>query len=317
MRRALVALLSTVLAMSACGSSLTVDTGVYGNGAPNISWWGAAVYQNDQGETGVGVGMSGNLSLFDQYGSTVSNDTWSTMGGQWSGSNSGYLEWATCYSSAVNARTFDQFAQKYGNSACNPVGPGPGNNDDDGVLAKCGADGNGCAEPLLINLDNGPYRLTGLDDPVSFDIHANGQHETMGWTARYASLAFLAMDRNGNGSIDDGSELFGNASRLNNGQRAANGFEALAQYDSNGDGAIDEADPAWSSLLLWTDRNHNGVSDPGELETVASSGLTRIYLAHHWTGRRDASGNSFGYQGQIELEHGRRVCYDVFFALRR
>src|SRR5947209_10400579 len=114
--------------------------------------------------------------------------------------------------------------------------------------------------PLMIKLSEGPWRLTGLDDPVQFDIRADGHKYMMGWTDRSSDIGFLALDRNGNGVIDDGSELFGNATPLANGTRASNGFVALGRYDENQDGVIDKSDRIWNSLLLWVDRNHDGIS---------------------------------------------------------
>jgi hypothetical protein len=163
----------------------------------------------------------------------------------------------------------------------------------------------------------GPYKLTGLGDAVSFDINAVGHRATVGWTARNEEIAFLSFDRNGNGHIDDGSELFGNATPLLQGGRAVNGFEGLAQYDVNGDGVLDAGDTVWDELLLWVDRNHNGVSEPAELTHIGDSSITSIELQHHWTGRRDQSGNWFGYEGH--LHEGKRVrsFYDIFFVAAR
>lgn len=318
-RRVAVALAAVALAATAGASSLTIDTGTYAGTTPDINWWGQAFYLNDQGGPGVGVPMSGNLSLFDSYSTRVDNVEWSTLGGSWQGQYVSTLAWDTCYSTGFNAQTFDQFGQKYGSTTCNPKPPS-GSPGGGGHLIDCFASPDGtdtCSEPILFNLGDGPYRLSGLDDPVSFDIHADGQRLKIGWTARNASVAFLALDRNGNGKIDDGAELFGNATPLAGGARAANGFEALARYDANGDGAIDAADPVWTSLLLWTDRNHDGVSQPDELQPIAVSEITRILLDHQWTGRRDASGNRFGYQGRARTSSGFRVFYDVFFVTER
>lgn len=189
--------------------------------------------------------------------------------------------------------------------------PGPGgciDNCEGGTFDETGVG----SDPLVINLQ-GPYKLVGLDDPVSFDIDAAGRAITIGWTARDAGVAFLALDRNGNGRIDDGSELFGNATPLSQGGRASNGFESLAQYDANKDGIVDASDPVWASLLLWVDANHNGISEPSELSLLASSSITAIETQHHWTGRRDRSGNRFGYEGHLHLGNRTQTFYDVFF----
>jgi hypothetical protein len=160
---------------------------------------------------------------------------------------------------------------------------------------------------------NGPYKLSGPEDPVSFDIDATGHTVRLCWTARDADIAFLALDRNADRRIDNGSELFGNSTALRQGGSAKNGFDALAEYDTNGDGAIDAADVVWTELLLWIDVDHNGVSEPSELRHIAGSNITSIELQHHWTGRHDESGNRFGYEGHLREGNRVRPFYDVFF----
>lgn len=127
------------------------------------------------------------------------------------------------------------------------------------------------------------------------------------------ALTPLPLDRNHNGVIDDGSELFGNHTRGANDTTAASGFEALAVFDANADGAIDAADPIWSSLLLWTDRDHDGRSQQSELQRIASSVVTGVSLDYRMVGRRDEFGNVFRYEGTAYLQHGVRHIYDVFF----
>jgi len=191
------------------------------------------------------------------------------------------------------------------------------NNADDPTLIKCDLQW-GCAEPIVFNLGNGGYELTGLENPVFFDIFGAGPRagaRHVGWTAPASNTAFLALDRNGNGIVDSGGELFGNGMLLRNGQHAANGFDALAQYDNNGDGVIDDADPIWQYLLLWIDWNHDGVSQPGELQPIAVSSITGIELDHHWTNRRDRSGNYLGYEGHLHQGHKVVPFYDVFFVI--
>lgn len=167
--------------------------------------------------------------------------------------------------------------------------------------------------PLAINLNSGAWRLTGLNDPVQFDIRAVGRKDFIGWTERDSDIALLALDRNGDGIINDGSELFGNATQLPNGQRAPNGFVALAQYDENHDAVIDSSDPVWNSLLLWLDRNHDGISQPDELTRVSASTITTIGLVYHWTGRHDALGNVFMSQGLVRIRNRTQSFYDIFF----
>jgi hypothetical protein len=172
------------------------------------------------------------------------------------------------------------------------------------------------SDPLVISL-HGDYRLSGLAEPVAFDINAVGHRQLISWTARDSDVAFLAVDRNRNGLIDDGTELFGNATPQDRGGRAANGFAALAPYDANGDGVIDASDPIWNELLLWTDTNHNGVSEPNELRHITESSIIAIELEYHWTGKRDQYGNRFEYEGHVHEGGQSKPFYDVFFVKAR
>lgn len=167
--------------------------------------------------------------------------------------------------------------------------------------------------PILINVANGSYDLSGADDPVWFDIDADGTPERLTWTARDSAVAFLALDRNANGIIDDGSELFGDATWLRRGERAANGFEALRELDSNSDDLVDDADDAWYGLLLWTDANHDGTSQPDEIVSIDGSAVNALETSYHWTGRRDAYGNLYRFQSIAHLTRGTRAVYDVYF----
>ncbi|MEA2336444.1 MAG: hypothetical protein QOE82_451, partial [Thermoanaerobaculia bacterium] len=76
---------------------------------------------------------------------------------------------------------------------------------------------------------------------------------------------------------------------------------------------VDASDPVWNSLLLWVDANHNGVSDASELRSIRDSSITSIETGYHWTGRRDQSGNRFGFEGQLHEGHRTKSFYDIFF----
>src|SRR5262249_36088373 len=110
--------------------------------------------------------------------------------------------------------------------------------------------------PIVINLknDSTDLHLTSAIDRVPFDLGGDGAREQVSWTAPGSAVAFLVLDRNGNGIIDDGSELFGTATRKRDGTFAANGFAALADLDGGSDGKIDASDPIYSQLRLWVDR---------------------------------------------------------------
>lgn len=171
--------------------------------------------------------------------------------------------------------------------------------------------------PIAFKTHPGPWRLTSIGNGVSFDVDGSGRKAQVAWTAADSEIAFLALDRNGNGVIDDATELFGLGTPLLNGKRARDGFIALAEFDLNGDGVIDASDPAWSSLLLWTDRNHDGVSQPDERTPVASSGITAIDLTHNWQGSRDVSGNYFGYSALVHFGTRVDTFHDIFFARQK
>jgi hypothetical protein len=194
--------------------------------------------------------------------------------------------------------------------------PAPGGGPDTPPPNGDPTDKNGAVSPIIISFEPGSrYKLTGSDAPVLFDIAANGAPHKIGWTEAGADEAFLWLDRNGNGVADNGAELFGNATPLKNGVRAANGFVALAEFDDNGDHVIDAHDAVWSALRLWRDVNHDGVCQPSEVSALALSGLTAIGIDHHWTGRIDSSGNVFRYEGKFWSGRASspKPLYDIFF----
>ena len=99
---------------------------------------------------------------------------------------------------------------------------------------------------------------------------------------------WLVWDRNENGLIDDGRELFGSATVLSTGATAANGFLALAEADKNGDGVLTAAeDPAFAAIGVWLDIQRDGVSDRLELVSLSELGVTSIGVTSSASSRRD------------------------------
>ncbi len=189
----------------------------------------------------------------------------------------------------------------------------------EGVVAAvtCECPGCGNPSPILVSLSDEIYQLTDADGGVRFDLDADGKPEQTAWTAFDSDEAFLALDRNLNGIIDDYMEIFGNHTpQLPSIE--ANGWLALAVWDDsfnggNENGVIDVNDFIFTALQLWVDENHNGISEPEELSSLEEAGVEYLDLDYGRSNRTDSFGNEFRFWSKVGLAGGVRIAWDVFF----
>jgi hypothetical protein len=176
--------------------------------------------------------------------------------------------------------------------------------------------------PILVDVAGDGFDLTNATGGTTFNLNATGGREKLAWTRYGSDDAWLALDRNGNGTIDDGTELFGDVTaqpETSEGEKK-NGFRALAEFDKlanggNADGQIDGRDSIFSSLRLWQDANHNGVSDFGELHPLSALSIIAFELDYTLSKKMDSNGNQFGFRAKVWSSKDQRLgrwAWDVY-----
>ena len=166
--------------------------------------------------------------------------------------------------------------------------------------------------PIVLDLNGDGVITTGIHGGAYFDNEGDGFAKQTAWVSPEDGL--LAWDRNGNSRIDSGKELFGNQTILGNGSAAANGFEALAELDSNADGKIDANDPGWANLTIWKDADTDGYSTADELTGLTAAGVRSIGLAYVNSSVIDPNGNQDRQIGSfIRADGTAGSAIDVWF----
>jgi trimeric autotransporter adhesin len=175
--------------------------------------------------------------------------------------------------------------------------------------------------PIVIDLGHDGINLGEAGVGVYFDMDADGMRDHLQWVRRGGDEGFLALDRSGNGLVDNGAELFGVGTPLIlEGRNAPNGFVGLAQYDArqlggNDDGLITDADAVWPQLRIWVDLDANGIATPAEMRTLRSHGITALETIPKKRRYVDAAGNLIPLWAWAiqSVKLGRAIMVDVFF----
>jgi len=201
-----------------------------------------------------------------------------------------------------------------------PPPPGDTNPDTSNRDNRCTNQYNtypGCpSSPLVLHFAPTPISL--VSKAVPFDLRGDGTAHPVTWLA---TGSFLALDLDGDGTINSGRELFGQSTRLPDGSLAKDGFAALARYDENHDGVISGDDAVFPRLLLWWDVNQDGVSAANELTTLEHEGVIAIHLdarpVDHPTDTTSYVGLSAAFEQRTEpLCRVNRQVADVWFATK-
>ncbi|HHY72201.1 MAG TPA: hypothetical protein GX497_03070, partial [Bacillus bacterium] len=157
-------------------------------------------------------------------------------------------------------------------------------------------------DPIVLDLDGDGIETISLQNGTYFDLDNNGFAEKSGWIK--SDDGFLVLDRDGNGEINGGRELFGDQTILQNGTLASNGYEALAELDDNKDGKIDNQDGKFADLRIWRDLNQDGLSSERELFSLEQLGIKSLNLAYSNINIQDSSGNIVSRKGSFEKIDG-------------
>lgn len=175
----------------------------------------------------------------------------------------------------------------------------------DGILGMLGNVADNYMTPLIIDLSGDGVHTVGEDSNVSFDFDGTGNKVNTGWS--HPEDGFLVLDKNHDGLIDAGEELFGDNSRVHDNKLAADGFEALAYFDANQDKVIDLNDAVWKSLQVWQDKNTDGISQESELFSLDALGISSISLSAKSLGTIDENSNIHHLTSVVQWASGKQT----------
>lgn len=207
------------------------------------------------------------------------------------------------------------------------LGAGSGCNSGTGQCPQGSTGSNGVCcwynSPIILDIDGDGFDLTSYQNGVHFDISGRGYATKTSWTRNNSDDAWLVLDRNGNGRIDSGLEIFGDACEQSAGQTRRNGFLALAVFDTpaeggNSDGKITRRDAVFKRLRLWQDRNKNGISEAEELSRLPALDVVAIFLDYQESLRTDRHDNKFKFWSRVRDRANARIgrkAFDVFLVI--
>ncbi|WP_158087946.1 calcium-binding protein [Neisseria dumasiana] len=170
-------------------------------------------------------------------------------------------------------------------------------------------------DPLVLDLDGDGIETVGTQGyhGALFDHNKDGIRTATGWVS--ADDGLLVIDRNSDGLINNGNELFGDSTALKDGNNAEHGYAALKELDTNSDGLIDAQDEAFKQLRVWRDLNQDGISQENELFTLESLNIQSLNTAYQDVNTRLGNGNSLAQKGSYTLSDGQtREMGDVLLA---
>ena len=171
-------------------------------------------------------------------------------------------------------------------------------------MQKAQAEQNRRIDPLVFDLGGDGITTVSLEESNAFfDLDNNGFAEKTSWVG--AKEGLLAYDKNGDGIINGGNELFGDRTLMKDGKTlASSGFTALAEYDNNKDGKIDSNDAIYTLLRIWQDSDGDGIASASELKQLVDLGIVSIGLSYNNTGVTDGANNIQVRTGTFTLADG-------------